>query len=118
MPIQNWLLQTPVEIMLSTKTKMCNSLDVVFVDWEFATRGEPLELRINLAVQQIGAKWAKLTAIPSMSKLKKGKGLTEKSNSKCSTSKKNNQTKNPTSQTHKRIPNCIVNFQFQTMSLF
>lgn len=102
--------------------KNIHSHDLVFVDWEFATSGEPPELRINFAVQQIGAKWARPTAIPSMSKLKKGKGLTEKSNSKGSTPKKPKQTNqtetNPTSQTHKRSLNCIVNIQFQTMSSF
>lgn len=33
-----------------------HSHNLSFVDWKFATSGELLELRSNLAVQQIGAK--------------------------------------------------------------
>lgn len=85
-----------------------HSHNLLFVDWKFATSGEPLELRSNLAVQQIGAKQAKPIAIPSMCKLRKGKGLPEKSKSKGSQHKKTQTNKpNPTSQTHTRMPNCI-----------
>jgi len=58
------LLQTPVEIMLSTKTQM-HINNLVLVHWKFPVSGEPLELISKLAVEQIGEKQAKPTAIPS-----------------------------------------------------
>lgn len=99
-----------------------HSHNLFLVDWKFATSGELLKLRINLAVQQIGAKWAKPTAIP-MCKLRKGKGLPEKSNSKGSTPKKPKQTNqtNTSPPPHKHMkdsPAAFVNIQFQTMSSF
>lgn len=74
-----------------------HSNNVFLVDCKFAISGEPLELRSKLAVEQIGAKQAKPTAIPSTCIQRKRIGRTEKSNSKGSRlKKKKNNTQNPT----------------------